>query len=70
MKNDPDLYVIKSMANHNGDITKDNLDLAIRLCENWINNASPELKRIIRHVSKKPVKKGDKKVIKLRKSAK
>ena len=70
LKDDPDLYVRRSVANHIGDIAKDNLDLAIRLCENWLNNASPELKWIIRHALRNPIKKGVQKAINLRKSAK
>ena len=33
LKNDPDLYVRRSVANHVGDIAKDNLDIALFLCE-------------------------------------
>jgi len=34
LKNDEDLYVRRSVANHLGDIAKDHLDLALQLCEN------------------------------------
>ncbi len=70
LKNDPDLYVRRSVANHIGDIAKDNLDLALELCGNWLKNASTELKWVIRHALRNPVKKGDKRAVELRIAAK
>lgn len=70
LKNDPDLYVRRSVANHVGDIAKDHLDLALNLCEKWLTDASPELKWIIRHAVRNPIKKGNEKAIELRKAAK
>ncbi len=70
LKNDPDLYVRRSVANHVGDIAKDHLELALDLCENWLENASPGLKWVIRHALRNPVKKGNQKAINLRKAAK
>jgi len=70
LKNDPDLYVRRSVANHVGDIAKDNLDLALELCENWLENSSTELKWVIRHALRNPVKKGNERAITLRKTAK
>jgi 3-methyladenine DNA glycosylase AlkC len=70
LKNDPDLYVRRSVANHVGDIAKDNIELALELCEKWLKNASPELKWVIRHALRNPVKKGNKKAIEIRKAAK
>ena len=70
LKNDSDLYVRRSVANHVGDIAKDNLDLALELCDNWLVNASPELKWVIRHALRNPVKKENSRAIKLRKAAK
>jgi len=70
LKNDPDLYVRRSVANHVGDIAKDNLDLALDLCENWLNGASTELKWVIRHAVRNPFKKGNERAIALRKAAK
>ncbi len=70
LKNDPELYVRRSVANHVGDIAKDNLDLALKLCENWLNGASSELKWVIRHALRNPVKKGNKIAMELRKAAK
>jgi len=70
LKNDLDLYVRRSVANHVGDIAKDNLELALNLCERWLKNASPELKWVIRHAVRNPFKKGNKSAILLRKLAK
>ena len=70
LKDDPDLYVRRSVANHVGDSAKDHLDLALDLCENWLEGASPELKWVIRHAVRNPVKKGNDRAINLRKSAK
>ena len=70
LKNDPDLYVRRSVANHVGDIAKDNLELALDLCRAWLKDASPELKWVVRHALRNPVKKGNQKAIDLRKKAK
>jgi 3-methyladenine DNA glycosylase AlkC len=70
LKNDPDLYVRRSVANHVGDIAKDHLELALNLCERWLKNASPELKWVIRHAIRNPFKKGNKSAIILRKLTK
>jgi len=70
LKNDPELYVRRSVANHVGDIAKDNLELALELCEDWLKNSSTELKWVIRHALRNPVKKGNERAIALRKTAK
>jgi 3-methyladenine DNA glycosylase AlkC len=69
LKNDEDLYVRRSVANHVGDIAKDNLDLALNLCDKWLLNASKELKWVIRHALRNPVKKGNDRAINIRKLA-
>ena len=70
LKNDDDLYVRRSVANHVGDIAKDNLDIALFLCEKWLDDASEELKWVIRHALRNPVKRKEKKAIEIRNSAK
>jgi len=70
LKNDEDLYVRRSVANHFGDIAKDHLDFALDLCEQWLNGASKELKWVIRHAVRHPFKKGNKRAIALRLAAK
>ncbi len=70
LKNDPNLYVRRSVANHVGDIAKDHLDFALDLCEKWLNGASVELKWVIRHAVRNPIKKGNKRAAEIRKAAK
>ena len=70
LKNDEDLYVRRSVANHVGDIAKDHLDLALKLCADWLPKASNELKWVIRHALRHPAKKGVARALEIRKSAK
>jgi 3-methyladenine DNA glycosylase AlkC len=70
LKNDPDLYVRRSVANHVGDIAKDHLEFALNLCEKWLEKASPELKWVIRHAVRNPIKKGNRRAEEIRKAAK
>lgn len=69
LKNDPNLYVRRSVANHIGDIAKDHIDIALELCESWLENASKELKWVIRHSLRNPVKKGNQRALEIRKKA-
>jgi 3-methyladenine DNA glycosylase AlkC len=70
LKNDPELYVRRSVANHVGDIAKDHLELALDLCEKWLDGASKELKWVIRHAVRNPVKRKNKRAIEIREAAK
>jgi 3-methyladenine DNA glycosylase AlkC len=70
LKNDADLYVRRSVANHLGDIAKDHLDLVLEICEKWLDNASTELKWVIRHALRNPEKKGNERAIQIRRKAK
>jgi 3-methyladenine DNA glycosylase AlkC len=58
LKDDLDLYVRRSVANHIGDIAKDHPDLAFRLCERWLAGATAERKWLLRHAVRHPAKKG------------
>lgn len=50
LKNDEELYVRRSVANHLGDIAKKHPEWVFALCEKWLTDgASPELKWVIRH---------------------
>lgn len=69
LKDDPQLYVRRSVANHLGDITKDHLDLAFSICERWLDGASADRKWIIRHALRHPANKGIKTAQKLRNKA-
>jgi 3-methyladenine DNA glycosylase AlkC len=58
LKNDPSLYVRRSVANHVGDIAKDHPELAFDLCERWLTAADADLKWVIRHALRHPAKQG------------
>jgi 3-methyladenine DNA glycosylase AlkC len=70
LKDDADLYVRRSVANHLGDIAKDHPQLAFEICERWIEGASAERKWVIRHAVRHPAKKGVRAALRLRKLAK
>lgn len=77
LKDDPELYVRRSVANHLGDIAKDHLEVALEVCEAWLD----ELRRsddeavadnrrwIVRHAVRHPAKKGNARAIKIREMA-
>lgn len=69
LKDDPDLYVRRSVANHVGDIAKDHPALAFALCEQWCAGASAERKWLIRHAVRHPAKHGVAAALRLRKLA-
>lgn len=69
LKDDQDLYVRRSVANHVGDIAKDHPKLAFDICERWLKKASLERKWLIRHALRHPSKKGVQAALKLRKLA-
>ena len=58
LKDDADLYVRRSVANHLGDIAKDHPELTFEICERWVKGASMERKWLIRHAVRHPAKKG------------
>ena len=70
LKDDPDLYVRRSVANHVGDIAKDHLELALALCTQWLSGASAGRKWVIRHALRHPSKKGIPAAMQLRQQAK
>jgi 3-methyladenine DNA glycosylase AlkC len=72
LKEDPELYVRRSVANHVGDIAKDHLHLALDLCEKWLDEgkASVELRWVIRHALRNPAKRKVKRALELRLLAK
>ncbi len=70
LKDDSSLYVRRSVANHLGDVAKDNLDLALEWAEAWLKGASPQRLWVIRHALRYPAKKSVPRALKLRKLAK
>jgi 3-methyladenine DNA glycosylase AlkC len=69
LKDDADLYVRRSVANHLGDIAKDHPALAFELCARWLEGASAERKWLIRHAVRHPARQGVKAALRLRKLA-
>ena len=59
LRDDPELYVRRSVANHVADIAKDHLDLAVSLMGEWMQDASAEREWVVRHAMRAPLKAGD-----------
>ena len=70
LKDDQNLYVRRSVANHLGDIAKDHPEIVFEICERWLIDSSNEVKWLIRHALRHPSKKGDKVALQLRAAAK
>lgn len=70
LKEDHDLYVRRSVANHLGDIAKDHPELVFDLCERWLRGASHEVRWLIRHALRYPAKRGMPAALQLRAAAK
>ncbi len=69
LRDDPELYVRRSVANHVGDIAKDHPDLAFSLCRRWLDGAPPERRWLIRHALRHPAKHGVPAAVQLRRLA-
>jgi len=65
LKDDSDEYVRRSVANNLNDIAKDHPDLVVKLAESWMQGASRERVKLIRHACRTLIKQGDKKVLQL-----
>lgn len=79
LKDDPELYVRRSVANHLGDVLKDHSEIGFSVCERWLvevkkksvaTEAASNRKWIIRHAVRLPAKKGDSRAHALRAAAK
>ena len=78
LKDDPELYVRRSVANHLADILKDHPDVIYEICERWLKEIAkkstpPETvknrKWMIRHAVRLPAKKGDALALAIREKA-
>jgi len=59
LKNDPSLYVRRSVANHLNDIAKDHPDTVISICKKWYSKKpSEEVRWVIKHATRTLVKAG------------
>lgn len=59
LKDDPDLYVRRSVANNLNDIGKDHPEVLIQTAKSWMTNANTERQWIIRHALRSAVKRGE-----------
>ena len=59
LKDDPELYVRRSVANNLNDIGKDNPAALIQTCRQWAEAATTERRWLIRHALRSAVKRGD-----------
>jgi 3-methyladenine DNA glycosylase AlkC len=74
LKDDPELYVRRSVANHLGDIAKDHLETVLDVCELWLDEAKQsddptraDARRwVVRHALRHPDKNGHGRANKLR----
>ncbi len=58
LKEDQELYVRKSVANHLNDVSKDNPDYMLQVVSTW-NKAHPHTAWIVKHASRSLIKKGN-----------
>ena len=71
LKSDKSLYVRRSVANHLGDIAKDHPEIVFSTCERWLHvGASTEMRWLVRHAVRHPVKKGNARALKIHAAAK
>lgn len=59
LRDDPELYVRRSVANNLGDIAKDHPDRVLARCRAWNEGASAERRWVIQHALRVPIKQGD-----------
>jgi 3-methyladenine DNA glycosylase AlkC len=58
LKDDPELYVRRSVANSLNDIAKDHPETAVRVCREWMQGAAAERAWIVKHALRSLVKAG------------
>lgn len=58
LKDDPERYVQRSVANNLNDIGKDHPDLLVDLCRQWLVGAAPDRQWIVQHALRSLVKSG------------
>jgi len=59
LKDDPELYVRRSVANNLNDIGKDHPGLLADVARRWLRDASPERRWIVRHALRSAIKRAD-----------
>lgn len=63
LKDDPEEYVRRSVANNLNDIAKDHPDLVAEIAHRWLKNASPERKWLVKHACRTLIKQGHTKTL-------
>ena len=58
LKDDPELYVRRSVANNLNDISKDHPELVVEIANRWMDGASEERQWVVRHALRTLVKQG------------
>lgn len=58
LRDDPEEYVRRSVANHLNDISKDHPSIVVEVAENWMKDASVDRQKLVRHASRTLIKKG------------
>ncbi len=58
LKDDPELYVRRSVANNLNDIAKDHPDVVVAVCRRWLTEATPDRRWIVKHALRSLVKAG------------
>lgn len=58
LKDDPEDYVRRSVANHLNDIAKDHPDLVAEIAARWLKDADRNRKKLIRHACRSLIKQG------------
>jgi 3-methyladenine DNA glycosylase AlkC len=59
LKDDPSLYVRRSVANNLNDIGKDHPALLVATAKRWLKNATPERRWIVNHALRSAIKRAD-----------
>ncbi|WP_199313626.1 hypothetical protein [Leptolyngbya sp. FACHB-671] len=63
LKDDPELYVRRSVANNLNDIGKDHPSLLVEIARRWLVNATHERRWLIRHALRSAIKRADSEAI-------
>lgn len=65
LKDDPSTMVRRSVANNLNDMGKVHPDLLVHIAEGWLENASPDRRKLVEHALRSAVKRGNPKVLAL-----
>ncbi|TNE70209.1 DNA alkylation repair protein [bacterium] len=63
LKDDPEIYVRRSVANHLNDIAKAHPELVLEICDTWKDHSNPERMWIINQALRTLIKKGNSKAL-------